>query len=140
MEGSKSSISDLLFIRPEVSGYGPHHIVSRIEFVVLLLLLCSSWGRLIRGSRAGGSQLKTASCPAHGSYGVCLHPGVCGTQAYVCISPFPREKCWFGARGALIPFIVAVGALELIASRQSEHSSISGVAKGSSKARAAAIG
>ena len=39
-------------------------IVSRIEFVVYVLFLCSFWGRLIRGSRAGGSQFKTASCPA----------------------------------------------------------------------------
>ena len=39
-------------------------IVSRIEF--LFLFLCSFWGRLIRGSSAGESQLKTASCPARG--------------------------------------------------------------------------
>ena len=39
-------------------------IVSRIEFVVFVLFLCSFWGRLIRRSRAGEGQLKTASWPA----------------------------------------------------------------------------
>ena len=36
--------------------------VSRIEFVVFVLFLCSFWGRLIRGSSAGESQFKIASC------------------------------------------------------------------------------
>ena len=39
-------------------------IVSRIELWFLFLFLCSFWGHLIRVSRAGESQLKTASCPA----------------------------------------------------------------------------
>ena len=39
-------------------------IVSRIEFVVFVCFGVFFWGRLIRGSRAGGSQFKTASCPA----------------------------------------------------------------------------
>ena len=41
-------------------------IVSRIEFVVFALFLCSFSGRLIRASRAGGSQFRAASCPARG--------------------------------------------------------------------------
>ena len=48
-------------------------IVSRIEFVVFVLFLCSFWGRLIRGSGAGESQLKTASWPARGLYEGGLH-------------------------------------------------------------------
>ena len=38
-------------------------IVSRIEFVSFVSVLCSFWGRLIGGSRAGESQLKI---PARG--------------------------------------------------------------------------
>ena len=42
-------------------------VVSRIEFVVFALFLCSFWGRLIRGSRAGESQFKTAYVVLTGS-------------------------------------------------------------------------
>ena len=87
-------------------------------------------GLLIRGSRAGESQLKTASCPARGFYGVCLHSAACSAQGHVFVAPFPRAKCSFGARGVLIHFIVAVVALDFVESRQSKHSSSSsGVAK-----------
>ena len=63
MEGSKRSISDPLFDGMSLDTF---LIVTRIEFVVFVLFLCSFWGRLIRGSRAGESQLKNASCPARG--------------------------------------------------------------------------
>ena len=118
-------------------------IVSRIELWFLFLFLCSFWGHLIRVSRAGESQLKTAS-----SRPVLL----AGSRRSVCIQLlavlkhtsllrlFPRAMSSFGARGALISFILAVVALELVESRQSEHSSSSGVAKRSSKTRTAAIG
>ena len=60
--GSKRSISDPnLFDEMCLDTF---LIASRIEIVVFVLFLCSFWGRLIRGSRAGESQLKTASCPA----------------------------------------------------------------------------
>ena len=116
--------------------------VSRIEFAVLFfcVFLCFFWGCLIRGSRAGENQLKTASCPARGFYGVCLHSAACCAQPHVFVAPCPRAKRSFGARGALIRFIVAVVALVSVESRQSDHSSSSGVAKRSSITRTAAIG
>ena len=43
--------SDPLFIRLDVLD--TFNIVSRIEFVVFVLFLCSFCGRLIRGSRVG---------------------------------------------------------------------------------------
>ena len=117
-------------------------IVSRIEFVVFVLFLCSFCGRLIRGTRAGESQLRTASsCPvllAGSRRSVCIQ--LLAVLKHVFVAPFPRAKCLFGARGALIPFIVAVVALESVESRLSEHSSSSGVAKRSSTTRTAAIG
>ena len=100
-------------------------IVSWIEFVDFFFL-CSFWGRLIRGSRAGESQLKIASsCPVllagcRGS--VCIQ--LLAVLKHTFVSPFPRAKCSFSARGALIPFIVEVLALELVESRQSEHGRI----------------
>ena len=64
----------------------------------------------------------------------------CCAQAHVFATPFPRAKYSFGARGALIRFIVAVVALELVESRRSGPSSSSGVAKKSSITRTAAMG
>ena len=52
-------------------------IVSRIEFVVFVWFLCYFWGRLIRGSRAGESQFKTASCPDVGSRGSVMNCLLC---------------------------------------------------------------
>ena len=116
-------------------------IVSWIEFVDFFFL-CSFWGRLIRGSRAGESQLKIASsCPvllAASRWPVCIQ--LLAVLKHTFVSPFPRAKCSFGARGALTPFTAAVVALEPVESRQSEHSSSSGVAKRSSITRTAAIG
>ena len=42
---------------------------------------------------------------------------------HIFVAPFPRTKRSFGARGALIRFIVAVVALDFVESRQREHSS-----------------
>ena len=41
---------------------------------------------------------------------------------HVFVAPFPRAKRSFGARGALIRFIVAVVALDSVERRQREHS------------------
>ena len=113
-------------------------IVTRIEFIGFDSFWCSFWGRLTRGSRAGESQLKTASCPARAFWGVCLHPAACCAQPHVLVALFPRAK--YGARGALIRFIVAVVALDFVESRQRKHRSSSGVATRSSITRTAAIG
>ena len=113
-------------------------IVSRIEFVVSFFCFCAPktfWRRFIRGSRAGESQSKTASCSrVLGD----LHSAACCAQPHVFVAPFPRAKRSFGARGALVRFIVALVALDLVG--QSEDSSSSGDAKRSLIARTAAIG
>ena len=114
-------------------------IASRIEIVVFVLFLCSFWGRLIRGSRAGESQLKTTLAWHSRALGG-LHRAACCAQAHVFVAPFPRAKRSFGARGALIRFIDAVVALDFVESRQIEHSSrccSSGDAKRSSITRTA---
>ena len=89
---------------------------------------------------AGESQFKTASCPARGFYGVCYE--LLAVLKHVLVAPFPRAKRSFGARGALIRFIVAVMASGFVESRQREDSSTccsSGVAEGSSITRTAAF-
>ena len=84
----------------------------------------------MRGSRAGESQFKTAFFSPSRVLGG-QHWAACCAQARVFVSAFSRAKCSFGARGAPVPFIVAVVALQLAESRESEHSSSSsGVAKG----------
>ena len=63
-EGLKKPLSDRFFFRRDLSGDPPYRQSdSRIEFFVVL---CFFWGRLMRGSRAGESQLETGSCPARG--------------------------------------------------------------------------
>ena len=97
--------------------------VSRIEFAVLFfcVFLCFIWGCLIRGSRAGESQLKTASCPARACSRVLggRHSSAYCAQARLCqLSP---SKTFVWRAGSPHPFIVAVVALDLGESRQSEH-------------------
>ena len=96
-------------------------IVSRIDFVVFFCLR-SYWGRLIRWSAAVG-QVKVDSKLLRvllaGSRGPAFSCLLCSSTR-LC-RPFPRAKSSFGARGALVRFIVAVVALDL-ESRQSEHS------------------
>ena len=93
-------------------------------------------------SKVGDSQLKTVLLRVLSCSRVVggLPASSCFARAHLFVALFPRQKCSFGARGALIPSIAAVVALELVESRQSEHSSRSGVAKRSSITRTAAIG
>ena len=53
-----------------MSGYLPCRQSDRV--CGFDLIMCSFWGRLMRGSRAGESRLKTASWPARGFKGVCF--------------------------------------------------------------------
>ena len=64
-------------------------IVRRIDFVVFVdfVLFLGAFDTF-----AGVSQLKTASCPGRGFYGVCLHPAARCAQAHVFVAPFPRAK------------------------------------------------
>ena len=53
-------------VRPIIMQSGHLLIVSRIEFDSFCFVFVLFLGGLIRGSRAGKSQFKTASCPARG--------------------------------------------------------------------------
>ena len=87
-------------------------IVSRIDF--LFLFLCSFWGGLIRGSRAGESQLTTASVSCPRVLGglpalsclLCSSTGLCRafSESKVFVwragspHPFHRRDCGVGTR------------------------------------------
>ena len=92
-----------------------------------MFLFCALfvWGRLIRGNRAGERQLKTAS--------VCPAPAFsCSRALGGLLLRHPGSLGCFHRRGW-----GTVGALELVESRQNEHSR-SGVAKRSLITRTAA--
>ena len=130
------------YIRRDVSGYLPYRQSDRVFFFFFLWVLVVFWGAFDTRSRVGENSLKTASSfpvlLAASRWPVCIQ--LLAVLKHTFVSPFPRAKCSFGARGALTPFTAAVVALEPVESRQSEHSSSSGVAKRSSITRTAAIG
>ena len=134
---SKKSKSDPLFIRWDVSERLPYRQSDRVctYAVFFFFFSCSFWGRLTRGSREGERLLETANCfvPFSRLLGglsalSCLL--YCCAQAHVFVAPSPRSKRSFGARGAFIRFVVAIVALALVESRQSEHSSRAALRKG----------
>ena len=105
-------------------------VVNRIKFVCVFLVF-SFWGRLTRGSTTtesiSGKLHRVLLAGSTGS--VCIQ--LLAVLAHAFVTPLSRAKCSFGARGALIPFhvaLVALGHVELY-SRQNDHSSNSGDAK-----------
>ena len=125
-------------------------IVSRIEFVVFVLFLCSIWGRLIRRSRAGESRLKTASWPARGFRGSALSCLLCSSCAQAALNHTSSSRLF---REQSVRLSQGGGSCTsssrlrrwISSSHQREQSSSSsssssGVAKRSSITRTAAIG
>ena len=98
-------------------------IVIRIEFVVFVLFFVLFLGAIDTREYGRRKSVEICFVACARVLGVCIE--LLAVLKHVFVAPFPRAKRSFGARGALIRFIVAVVALDFVKTRQREHSSSS---------------